>query len=58
MKPHLTSNNQGRGITFDRDAPSASRSEATAQKSINGCAFDEAYNSRRPPCDLLKVAID
>ena len=52
MKPHLTSNNQGRGTTFDRDAPSDSRSEATAQKSISGCEFDEAYTSRRPPWDI------
>jgi SAM-dependent methyltransferase len=52
MKPHLTSSNQGGGTTFDRDAPSDSHSEATAQKSISGSEFDEAYTSRRPPWDI------
>src|SRR6202048_471408 len=52
MKPHLTSSNQGGGTPFARDAPSDSRSEAAAQKSISGSEFDEAYTSRRPPWDI------
>ena len=52
MEPYRTSSNQGGGTTFDRDAPSASRSEATAQKSISGSEFDEAYTSGRPPWDI------
>jgi SAM-dependent methyltransferase len=52
VEPYRTSSNQGGGTTFDQDAPSDSRSEATAQKSISGSEFDEAYASGRPPWDI------
>ena len=52
MEAHGTSSHQGEGTTFDRDIPSDRRSEATAQQSIRGSAFDEAYTSGRPPWDI------
>jgi SAM-dependent methyltransferase len=52
METGRTSSNQGGGTTFDRDAASNSRSEATAQKSISDSEFDKAYTSGRPPWDI------
>jgi SAM-dependent methyltransferase len=47
-----TSSDQGGGTTFDRDASSNGRSEATPQKSIGDSEFDKAYSSGRPPWDI------
>src|ERR1700730_10534881 len=52
VEPCGTTRNQGGGPPFNQDAPSNSRSEATAQKSISGSEFDEAYTSGRPPWDI------
>ena len=52
METDRTSSNQDGGTTFDRDASSDSRSEATAQKSISNSEFDKAYTSGRPPWDI------
>jgi len=52
MEADPTSSNQGRGTTFDRDIPSESRSQASAQQSIGGNDFDKAYTSGRPPWNI------
>ena len=52
MEEDRTSSNQNGGTTFDRDVPSESRSEATAQKSISDSEFDKAYASGQPPWDI------
>jgi SAM-dependent methyltransferase len=52
MEADRTSSNQGGDTTFDRDIPSAGRSEATPQKSISESEFDKAYTSGRPPWDI------
>ena len=54
MEEDRTSSNQKGGTTFDRDVPSESRSEATAQKSISDSEFDKAYTSGLPPWDIGK----
>ncbi len=48
MEPDRTSSHQGGGTSFDLDAPSDSRSEAKAQKSISESEFDKAYTSGAP----------
>lgn len=52
MEADRTSSHQRGETTFDRDIPSDSRSEATAQQSIRGSEFDEAYIEGRPPWDI------
>ena len=52
MEADPTSSNQGGGTTFDRDIPSESRSQASAQQSIGSRDFDKAYTSGRPPWNI------
>jgi 2-polyprenyl-3-methyl-5-hydroxy-6-metoxy-1,4-benzoquinol methylase len=47
-----TSSNQGGGTSFDREASSSGRSEATPEKSISDREFNKAYSSGRPPWDI------
>ncbi len=52
MEANHKSSHQGEVTTFDWDIPDDRRSEATAQQSIRGNKFDEAYASGRPPWDI------
>lgn len=49
MEANHKNSQQGAVTTFDWTIPADLRSEATAQQSIRGNEFDEAYASGRPP---------
>ena len=52
MEANHKTSQQGAVTTFDWNIPADRRSEATAQQSIRGTEFDEAYASGRPPWDI------
>ena len=52
MQPHHTHSTHGGGTSFDRDAPTEGRPQATAQTSISEGEFDTAYTAGRPPWDI------